>query len=75
MSEKEESTDRRDFLQTGLLGTAGMGLAVASTASVTMAEGDAAALAANSGTTPLDVPLADIHAVLREHGQIIPGKS
>jgi hypothetical protein len=42
MSEKEESTDRRDFLQTGLLGTAGMGLAVASTASVTMAEGDAA---------------------------------
>jgi hypothetical protein len=39
------------------------------------AAGTAAALAANSGTTPLDVPLADIHAVLREHGQIIPGKS
>lgn len=33
----------------------------------------AAALAAKSGTTPLEVPLPEIHALLREHGQIIPG--
>lgn len=37
------------------------------------AAGAAAALAARSGVTPLDIALADIHALLREHGQIIPG--
>ncbi|QTN34333.1 FAD-dependent oxidoreductase [Akkermansiaceae bacterium] len=39
------------------------------------AAGVAAALAAKAGSTPLEVPLADIHAALREHGAIIPGKS
>lgn len=39
------------------------------------AAGVAAALAAKAGTTPLEVPLAEIHAVLREHGAIIPGES
>jgi hypothetical protein len=39
------------------------------------AAGVAAALAAKAGITPLEVPLADIHATLREHGAIIPGKS
>lgn len=34
-----------------------------------------ATLAAKSGTTPLEVPLTDIHALLREHGQIIPGRA
>lgn len=42
-----------------------------------MAMGQAAAatatLAAKSGTTPLDVPLQEIHALLRTHGTIIPG--
>ena len=41
-----------------------------------MAMGQAAActavLAAKSGTTPKDVPLADIQALLREHGAIVP---
>ena len=37
------------------------------------AAGVAAALAAKAGTTPLEVPLADIHGVLKEHGQIVPG--
>ena len=36
------------------------------------AAGVAAALAAKAGTTPLEVPLSDIHASLKEHGQIIP---
>jgi hypothetical protein len=36
------------------------------------AAGVAATLAAKSGTTPLEVPLAEIHDLLREHGQIIP---
>lgn len=39
------------------------------------AAGVAATLAAKAGSTPLDVPLADIRALLREHGQIIPGKA
>ena len=39
------------------------------------AAGVAATLAAKTGTTPLDVPLAEIHAMLREHGQIVPGKA
>jgi len=39
------------------------------------AAGVAATLAARSGKTPLKVPLAEIHSVLREHGQIIPGKT
>ena len=39
------------------------------------AAGAAAALAAGQGTTPLEVPLAEIHQVLREHGAIIPGKA
>jgi hypothetical protein len=37
------------------------------------AAGAAAALAAQSGTTPLDVPLKQIHELLRAHGAIIPG--
>jgi hypothetical protein len=44
-----------------------------------MAMGQAAAcaavLAANSASTPKDVPVADIHALLREHGAIVPGDS
>lgn len=36
------------------------------------AAGVAAALAARAGGTPLDVPLGEIHALLREHGQIVP---
>ncbi len=44
-----------------------------------MAMGQAAActafLAAKSGTTPKDVPLADIHALLLEYGAIVPGKA
>lgn len=39
------------------------------------AAGVAAALAAKAGTTPLEVPLESIHALLREHGQIVPGKA
>ena len=39
------------------------------------AAGVAATLAAKSGTTPLEVPLSEIHALLREHGQIVPGKA
>lgn len=39
------------------------------------AAGVAATLAARSGTTPLEVPLTEIHALLRDHGQIIPGKA
>jgi len=37
------------------------------------AAGVAAALAAKSGTTPLEVPLKEIHDLLRTHGAIIPG--
>jgi len=37
------------------------------------AAGAAAALAAKGKTTPLDVPLADIHRTLREHKAIVPG--
>ena len=39
------------------------------------AAGVAAALAAKAGSTPLEVPLTEIHALLREHGQIVPGKA
>ncbi len=39
------------------------------------AAGAAAALAAKSDTTPLNVPLEEIHGLLREHGQIVPGKA
>lgn len=39
------------------------------------AAGVAATLAAKAGTTPLEVPLTEIHAVLREHGQIVPGNA
>ncbi|MDA0766929.1 MAG: FAD-dependent oxidoreductase [Verrucomicrobia bacterium] len=39
------------------------------------AAGVAAALAAKNGTTPLDVPLAEIHQLLREHGAIVPKKA
>ena len=39
------------------------------------AAGVAAALAAKAGSTPLEVPLAEIHSLLREHGQIVPGKA
>ncbi len=37
------------------------------------AAGVAAALAAQRGTTPLEVPLAEIHDLLRSHDAIIPG--
>jgi hypothetical protein len=37
------------------------------------AAGAAATLAAKAGTTPLEVPLKEIHSLLREHGAIIPG--
>lgn len=33
----------------------------------------AAALAARGGTTPLSVPLSEIHALLKKHGAIVPG--
>jgi hypothetical protein len=33
----------------------------------------AAVLAARAGTTPLEVPLKEIHDLLRQHGAIIPG--
>ena len=36
------------------------------------AAGVAATLAAKAGTTPLDVSLKEIHALLKEHGQIVP---
>ncbi len=36
------------------------------------AAGATAALAAKQGTTPLDVPLAEIHQLLAQHGAIIP---
>lgn len=39
------------------------------------AAGVAAALAAKAETSPLDVPLKEIHSLLSEHGQIIPGKA
>lgn len=37
------------------------------------AAGAAAALAAKTGVTPLEVPLKDIHDLTRAHGAIIPG--
>ncbi len=37
------------------------------------AAGAAAALAAKSGKTPLEVPLREIHDLLRAHGAIVPG--
>ena len=37
------------------------------------AAGAAAVLAARSGTTPIEVPLGEIHDLLRAHGAIIPG--
>ena len=37
------------------------------------AAGAAATLAAKHGTTPLEVPLKEIHDLLRNHGAIIPG--
>jgi len=37
------------------------------------AAGAAAALAAKAGISPLEIPLAEIHALLKEHGQIVPG--
>jgi hypothetical protein len=39
------------------------------------AAGVAATLAAKSGTTPLEVPLAEIRQTLRDHGQIVPGEA
>lgn len=39
------------------------------------AAGVAASLAAKNGTTPLDVPLVEIHKLLREHDAIVPGKA
>jgi hypothetical protein len=39
------------------------------------AAGAAAALAAKVGTTPLELPLEEIRAALREHGQIVPERA
>ncbi len=39
------------------------------------AAGAAAALAAKAGSTPLEVPLAELHAALREHRQIVPERA
>ncbi|MAF12547.1 FAD-dependent oxidoreductase [Candidatus Poribacteria bacterium] len=39
------------------------------------AAGVTATLAAQHGTTPLSVPLAEIHKLLREHGAIVPGEA
>jgi hypothetical protein len=39
------------------------------------AAGGTATLAAQHGTTPLSVPLAEIHKLLREHGAIVPGEA
>ncbi len=39
------------------------------------AAGVAASLAAEQGTTPLEVPIADIRKLLRQHGAIIPSKA
>ncbi len=39
------------------------------------AAGVAAALAAKQGKTPLEIPLADIRDLLREHGQIVPERA
>lgn len=39
------------------------------------AAGVAASLAAKGGSTPLEVPLIEIHGMLREHGAIVPGKA
>ncbi len=39
------------------------------------AAGVAASLAAQNQTTPLEVPLAEIRQLLREHGAIVPGKA
>jgi hypothetical protein len=37
------------------------------------AAGAAAALSAKAGSTPLEIPLKEIHDLLRQHGAIIPG--
>lgn len=39
------------------------------------AAGAAASLAAKAGTTPLEVPLKEIHALVRAHGAIVPGEA
>ncbi|TWU39512.1 FAD-dependent oxidoreductase [Novipirellula artificiosorum] len=39
------------------------------------AAGVAASLAAKSGTTPLEVPIAEIHKLLREHSAIVPSQA
>ena len=61
MKEKE-TADRRNFLKTSMATCMAMG----------QAAGAAAALAAKNGTTPLDVPLTEIHKLLRAHAAIIP---
>ncbi|MDG2222129.1 MAG: FAD-dependent oxidoreductase, partial [Rubripirellula sp.] len=38
------------------------------------AAGIAATLAAKEGTTPLQIPVAEVQSLLTEHGQIVPGK-
>jgi hypothetical protein len=45
----------------------------ASCMGIGQAAGAAAALAAKAGATPLEVPLKEIHDLLRTHGAIIPG--
>ncbi len=45
----------------------------ASCMGMAQAAGATAALAAKAGTTPLEVPLKEIHDLLRSHGAIIPG--
>ncbi|NLT70170.1 MAG: FAD-dependent oxidoreductase [Verrucomicrobiaceae bacterium] len=70
----------RDLLVAGrCLGSdrlANSGLRVqASCMGMGQAAGAAAALAAGAGSTPLEVPLAELHATLREHGQIVPERA
>lgn len=47
----------------------------ASSMAMGQAAGVTAALAAKSGTTPMKVPLEEIHSALEKHGHIIPSKA
>ena len=52
---------------------ANSGLRVQASMAMGQAAGAAAALAAKAKTTPLDLPIKEIHDLLRTHGAIIPG--
>lgn len=76
MSKDTSLTDRRDLLKGGVLGTMGAGLAIASTTSVAIA-GTEVASKDPEVTNQVDVlvVVSEIHARLREHGQIVPSKA